>query len=164
MKRLAMLVTIVLVLGGAMQASGAPDGAVKCGQVGKALVLDGFDNLHMRVKLLAKMDPAKASSDFFAPGAGKRYVALRLRLTNVSRVRYDDSPSNGASVIDTRGREYPASIFDPVEPALGSPNIAPGDFRVGYITFEVPKGAKLRIFQFALNSGFADDVGEWRLC
>jgi hypothetical protein len=61
------------------------------------------------------------------------------------------------------GQEYSASIFDAVEPELGSPKIQPGDQRLGWITFEVPLRARLRMFQFTLNSGFGPETGEWTL-
>ena len=41
-------------------------------------------------------------------------------------------------------------------------NIRPGDTRVGWVTFEVPKKAKLRRLIFEPWFGFGD-VGEWKL-
>lgn len=45
----------------------------------------------------------------------------------------------GAVLIDSADQGFDASILDSAAgPALGSPKIAPGDARVGLITFEVP--------------------------
>src|SRR5829696_2008734 len=41
--------------------------------------------------------------------------------------------------------------------------IAPGSKRAGCLTFEIPKTAKPAVFQFTLDSGFADVTGEWQL-
>ncbi|WP_156325392.1 hypothetical protein [Nonomuraea sp. SBT364] len=41
--------------------------------------------------------------------------------------------------------------------------LAAGDQRRGTLVFEVPKNAKIERFQFALESGFAEQKGEWRL-
>ena len=73
-----------------------------------------------------------------------------------------DSPSNGSAVIDTQDVEWDASVFDAVEPALGSVTITPGDARVGWITFEVDQQSKLRTFQLTTESGFGD-TGQWTL-
>jgi len=132
--------------------------------VGGTLTLAGSDSgLQMAVTLLKVVDPAKAADKYLAPGKGKRYAAFQVRLANVGDLPYNDSPSNGAAVIDTQDQQFSASILDAVEPELGSPRIRPGDQRVGYITFEVPKAAKLRAFQFTLDSGFGPETGEWEL-
>ena len=132
--------------------------------VGDALTLHGnSDELEVRVTLLRVRDNAKSSNEFLQPDAGNRYVAFQLRLENLGSEVYDDSPSNGAAVIDTQDQEFTADFANVVEPALGSPTIRSGDRRVGWITFEVPKASKLRTFQFTLDSGFAPEAGEWAL-
>ncbi|WP_371479812.1 hypothetical protein [Kitasatospora sp. NBC_00315] len=42
-------------------------------------------------------------------------------------------------------------------------NIAPGESGKGFVTFEVPKDAKLAKIQFGLDSGFADQTGQWTI-
>lgn len=132
--------------------------------VGDALTLHGnSEGLEVRVTLLRVVDNVKSSNEFLQPEAGNRYVAFQLRLENLGSEVYDDSPSNGAAVVDTQDQEFKATFADAVEPALGSPTIRSGDRRVGWITFEVAKASKLRTFQFALDSGFAPEAGEWTL-
>jgi hypothetical protein len=132
--------------------------------VGDTLTLHGFDEkLVVEVTVLKVIDPAKPNNNFFPPQKGNRFVALQLRLENVGEANYSDSPSNGAFLIDTEGQQYNADITDPVGPALGSPKISPGDERLGYITFEVGKGVEPAMFQFTLDSGFANETGEWQL-
>lgn len=133
-------------------------------QIGGTVTLKGItDGSEMQVTLLAVKDPARSTNQFLQPDPGNRYVAVRLRIRNTGTAVYDDSPSNGADVVDTEDQSYDASIFNPVEPALGSPTIRPGDQRVGWITFEVSEAAGLRTLQFALDSGFGPQTGEWEL-
>jgi len=133
-------------------------------RVGDTITLHGTDSgLVMDVTLMEVIDPAKAQR-FFGPGKNKRLVAARLRVENVGTLPYSDSPSNGAVLIDTADQGYDARILDSsAGPALGSPKIAPGDARVGLITFEVPKGTKVASFQLTLDSGFGPETGQWEL-
>jgi hypothetical protein len=41
--------------------------------------------------------------------------------------------------------------------------IGAGDTGLGFITFEVPHESQVAKVQFALNSGFADETGEWQV-
>jgi hypothetical protein len=71
---------------------------------------------------------------------------------------------NGSALIDAQDQEW-------TEPALGSAlkpdfvclKIRSGDKRVGYVSFEVPKKARLRTFQFGTESGFGPEAGKWSL-
>jgi len=141
-----------------------PTGEQQPAAVGDTITLHGTDDgLVMGVTLMEVIDPAKAER-FFGPGKNKRLVAVRLRVENVGTLPYSDSPSNGAVLIDTADQGYDASILDSsAGPALGSPKIAPGDARVGLITFEVPKGTKVASFQLTLDSGFGPETGQWEL-
>jgi hypothetical protein len=139
---------------------GAPESA----ELGDSITLDGNeDGLEMSVTPLKVVDPAKSDDGFSEPKAGNRYVAIQVRLENVGTIAFSDSPSNGAVVIDAKDQSYSASIFDEVKPAFGSVKIAPGDGRVGFLTFELSKRAKLRSFQFTLDSGFGPESGQWSL-
>jgi hypothetical protein len=133
-------------------------------KLGDTITLHGSDSgLVMDVTLMEVINPAKAPR-FFGPGKNKRLVAVRLRVENVGTLPYSDSPSNGAVLIDTADQAYDASIFDSAAgPALGSPKIAPGDARVGLITFEIPKEASPTSFQLTLDSGFGPETGQWEL-
>lgn len=111
---------------------------------------------------LSIKDPASSGNQFITPDAGNRLVGIRVRIRNVGDVLYEDSPSNGAAVVDRDDVEWDASMMDAVEPALGTLKITPGDARVGWITFEVSTRSKLRMLQFGTDSGFGN-AGQWRL-
>lgn len=41
--------------------------------------------------------------------------------------------------------------------------LKPGAKALGWIVFEVPKASKVSVVQFGMDSGFAQQTGEWKL-
>ena len=71
----------------------------KKARVGDVITLEGQeDGSKVAVRLLKVIDPA-SGGEFDEAGSGKRYVGVRLRLSNQGTTTYDDSPSNGATLI-----------------------------------------------------------------
>ncbi|MCK2219689.1 DUF4352 domain-containing protein [Actinomadura sp. ATCC 31491] len=132
--------------------------------VGGAITLEGFEGVKMSVTLTKLVDPATAGQ-YTTAKAGHRLVAVQLTLKNIGQAVYSDSPTNGAYLIDADDQQYSSSYQDVREGQSfgGQATINTGDSRKGVIVFEVPKNAKLSKFQFGLNSGFADQKGEWTL-
>jgi len=87
-------------------------------------------------------------------------------LRNLGKSPYQDSPSNGAKVIDAKGQSFASTIAANVKAgpdfAGGQVNILPGDKALGVVVFEVSKKVKIAKVQFATDSGFGQ-VGEWRV-
>lgn len=133
--------------------------------VGDPITLQGSDDaLKVRVTVVSVVDPAQGGDEFTQPGEGNRFVAVQLRLENVGDAVYDDSPSNGATLIDAEGQSFDSTLLETnAGPDLGSPTINKGDSRLGYVSFEVPTTSQITRFQFGLDSGFADQKGEWTL-
>jgi hypothetical protein len=92
-------------------------------------------------------------------------VAIDLVLRNTGSSPYNDSPGNGAELIDTQDRGYTEAFNEsPSCHHLGSSvRLASGAKRAGCLVFEVKKDAKPALFQFTMDSGFADETGEWVL-
>jgi hypothetical protein len=134
--------------------------------VGGSITLQGIDpGLKVTVTVNKLVNPATPEQDFMKPKAGNKFVAVELTLQNAGQAVYSDSPTNGAMLIDGDGQQYRSTIYDVKEGQSfgGSATINAGDSRKGVIVFEVPEGAKLAKLQFALNSGFAQQKGEWTL-
>jgi hypothetical protein len=133
--------------------------------LGDSLTLAGTEyGLKMRVTLLRVVDPASPANAYLGPGKGNRFVAVGVELANVGARVYRDFPANGAVLIDSRSHQFQSAVWDvKAGPTLGQATIARGDKRVGFITFEVPKRARLVTFQLTLNSGFGPEAGEWGL-
>ena len=140
------------------------DGRVKrAAGYGRPLVLRGArPGVRLRVTPLGAVDPAPGS-EFFRPQRENRLVALRVELVNVGTVVYADTTSNGARLVDGRGRTLRATILDAAEPGLGRPRLRPGRRLVGTLSFELPKGVRLRALRLALDSGFGPETGAWTL-
>lgn len=108
------------------------------------------------------VDNAKGADQFTTPDPGKRFVAVQFQIQNVGTAAYDDSPSNGAKVIDTSGQQFDSTIGDTTAgPSLPSDTkIVPGQSALGFITFEIPTSSQLAAVQFGTDSGFGS-TGQW---
>ncbi|MEV7180720.1 DUF4352 domain-containing protein [Kitasatospora sp. NPDC093679] len=148
-------------------ASSGPAGSPQSAQVGDTLELAGNEQgARMAVTVTAVADPATAAHSFDTPEAGRRLVAVQFRLHNTGSTTYSDSPSNGATVVDDRGQGFDAVPATDVTAGPAFPAgvvVAPGDTALGYISFEIPADSRLAKAQFTLNSGFANQTGQWAL-
>ena len=130
--------------------------------IGSSIEIESYDE-HLRITLLAVQDPASARYSFDKPRPGLKYVAVSLRIVNLSRDRYNDSPSNGARVITTDRAAYRITLPGK-EPNLDEmAAIPPGGSHTGWLTFPIPARARLSRFRFILDSGFVPQRGEWLL-
>ena len=130
---------------------------------GRPLVLQSAKRgLRLRVTPLSAIDPAPGSQSF-QPQRENRFVSVRVELVNVGPVRYADTTSNGARIVDGRGRTLRATIVDAAELGLGRPRLRPGQRKTGTLTFELPKGVPVRAFRLTLDSGFGPETGVWKL-
>ncbi|WP_432055314.1 DUF4352 domain-containing protein [Streptomyces sp. bgisy022] len=142
------------------------DSAPEVAEVGDTLTLRGMENgSRMDVTVVKVADPAKSADQFLEPDAGKRWVGVQFKLVNTGEAAYSDSPSNGAQVADSEGQQFDAGFGDiTAGPTMASSlKLKPGAQGLGWIVFEVPEAAKLSTVQFTMDSGFADQTGEWKL-
>ncbi|GAB3161908.1 DUF4352 domain-containing protein [Microbispora hainanensis] len=143
----------------------AEQGVLEPAEVGGTLTLEGRDpGVKVDVTVTKVVEKATPASDFLKPKSGNRYVAIEFRIKNKGRAVYSDAPSNGAKLIDDQGQQYNTTYGEVREGVLfGAITVSPGDIRKGVVLYEIPESVKLAKFQFALNSGFADQKGEWVL-
>lgn len=134
--------------------------------VGHTLSLTGINaGEKLDVTVVKVVDPARGTA-LSSPPPGKRLVAVRFRLHNTGSTTYNDSPANGAKVVDTEGQGFDSAIADTTSAGANFPattTVSPGGKALGFIVFEVPAGSKLALVQFALDSGFSTDVGQWKV-
>ncbi|MFB7442397.1 DUF4352 domain-containing protein [Streptomyces mirabilis] len=146
----------------AAKKSKAPDVA----KVGDTIALKGTDDgSKLDVTVVKVVDPAKAADEFTTPESGKRFVGIQFRLVNTGSVAYNDSPSNGAQISDADGQQFQTTFGDiSAGPSMASEvKLKPGAKALGWIVFEVPKASKVSVVQFGMDSGFAQQTGEWKL-
>lgn len=134
-------------------------------QLGDSLTLKGTDT-KMQVTALKVLDPAPVDEFDTPTTKGGRFVGVQVLIKNVGDKTYSDSPSNGATLLLGNDSQAQGTIL------LGGPcaggfasdaKISPGSQQQGCLPFEVPGNAKLKTFQFTLDSGFGPQSGEWRL-
>jgi hypothetical protein len=121
------------------------------------------DDEDLRITLLKVRNPARVAGEFGAPRPGHKLVAVLLKLTNLGRVFYRDSPGNGARLIGSF-RDVYLTMLPGLDPNLdGYGGMRQGESQVGWLTFEVPITMRPWKLRFVLDSGFADQTGEWLL-
>lgn len=159
------LLALALVLGGCATTtqSQSDTGRRQVAKLGDAIRLKGNEST-MRVRVLRVRDVA--GGEFDKPARGKRYVGVELSLQNVGQGTYKDSPLNGAHIVTADDEQADPTLVS--GGACGGSfstdtTIAPGAKRRGCIPFEVPKRGRVKTFQFALDSGFGPQSGEWKL-
>jgi uncharacterized protein DUF4352 len=142
--------------------------APKPGQatIGSTITLKGIDDgERVAVTLVKIVNNAPGADEFNQPPSGKVFIAVQIRMRNTGTAGYDDSPSNGAKLLDGAGQQYEVGLNDvksgPSLPAVTK--MPPGGNALGFLVFEVPKGTTPTTFQFALNSGYADQTGQWSI-
>ncbi|MFJ8044441.1 DUF4352 domain-containing protein [Kitasatospora sp. NPDC096147] len=145
------------------KAAEAPKQAAK---IGDTIGLKGFDKAETAdVAAVKIVDPAEPGDEFFKPADGKRWVAVQFRIKPTGSKAYSDAPFNSAKVVDAEGQAYGTTLAETKagKSFEGSTNIAPNETGLGFVTFEVPKEAKIDKVQFTLDSGMAPQTGQWKL-
>lgn len=134
-------------------------------KVGDKLTLTGNAGESMAVTVDQVMDPLQVGR-VDQPDPGQRYVGIQITLKNVGSAPYSDSPSNGATLLSGTNEQAQGQIVSGGPCGNGfqsSANIAPGDTQQGCLPFELTKGQTPGSFQFTLDSGFANQTGQWSL-
>ncbi|MFE2415125.1 DUF4352 domain-containing protein [Kitasatospora sp. NPDC059408] len=152
---------------GAPAASSKPADAPKApARIGDTIALKGMDKANTADVVAVKVvDPAESANEYLKPADGKHYVAVQFQIKATGAQAYGEVPASSAKVVDTQGQAYGPNLEETkAGPAFQTPtNIAPGETGKGFVTFEVPDGVKLDKVQFALDNGFANQVGQWKV-
>lgn len=149
--------------GGAASASGDAGAKVKDGlKLGDETTLKGLKG-EMKVRVMGIEDPMKNPATE-RPKKGRRFVGVRIELTNVGDEPYKDSAQNGSRLVTSvKKASNPTILLSGKCPSNWGIKlrIAPGKSKRGCLPFQVKKGAKVTGFQFRLNSGFGPEMGSW---
>ncbi|AJF70143.1 hypothetical protein SVTN_33895 [Streptomyces vietnamensis] len=146
------------------QPTSKPSASPTSAAVGDTLNLTGFTGkAKLAVTVVKVVDPATGKDT--RPGAGERYVAVQIRLHNTGAEVYSDAPDNSAKVVDAQGQRFNSWITETTAgPGFGGTVTIPvGDTALGYITFKVPSDSKITKIQFTMESGFANNTGQWHV-
>ncbi|MGA5818507.1 DUF4352 domain-containing protein [Kitasatospora sp. NPDC094028] len=135
-------------------------------KIGDTIALKGMDKGNTAdVTAVKVVDPAESASEYLKPAEGKHYVAVQFQIKATGAQAYSEVPASSAKVVDAQGQAYGPNLEETkAGPAFQTPtNIAPGDTGKGFVTFEVPDGMKLDKVQFALDNGFSNQTGQWKI-
>jgi hypothetical protein len=135
------------------------------GGIGTPITLRGTET-ELEVRVTRVLDPAPAAPGDQTLSARDRFVGIELALRNIGKANYSESPLSDSKLLLADGSEA-----DPVN-LLGGPcggrfalhvTLRPGAKADGCIPFEAPRRQRPSRFQFALESGFAPEIGTWTL-
>jgi hypothetical protein len=167
--RCVVLTLLFLALAGA--ASGQPgtqrsEAKLRIGQSATFRGTQTVPAARMRLTLLAYLDPVRSRK--YPPPKGARYVAFKLRITNLSRRRWQGTLASWATLVGRNGRYYDATTPGVAQPwGVKLPGLNEGmtiegrKTVVGYLGWMLPNGVKLREFRYQLELG--PDEAAWLL-
>jgi hypothetical protein len=143
--------------------AGSADG--KVAKVGDAISLKGFDGEKLDATVVKVVDPATSDNPYMKAKDGARLVAVQWRITNTGTKSIDSGPNSGSSLVDGDGQQFlPTFSQTTAGPSYPSGvTIPPGQSRLGFVAYEVPKSSAVVKAQYGANSGFADELGQWTL-
>jgi hypothetical protein len=134
--------------------------------IGDTVAVTGLEEgSGLDVTLVKVADNARSGDEYSVPEKGKRWLGLQFRLVNTGTKAYADSPQNGIQVTDADGQQFQTTFADiTAGPSLSSGvRLKPGAKALGWVVVEVPKGVTATTAQFTMDSGMADQSGEWKL-
>lgn len=133
--------------------------------VGKSITVNGNSGEAAEATVLGVIDPVNIPPDSIdAPEQGHHMVGVRMLVKSTGTTPLDEAFDNDAKLITADDTSYDAQVT--VNGPCISPSsqrISPGAQRRICLAFEIPDGTRPKTFQFTLDSGFADETGEWTL-
>lgn len=112
----------------------------------------------LSVKVTKVVDPVPVGdSAVFKPGAGKKWAAVSMTVTNVGGAPINFSPSMCIDAKTTTNGSASASLFADYGSPMDSSTLHKGDAASGDVTFELPKNQKLKSVDVRCSLDFAGD-------
>jgi Domain of unknown function (DUF4352) len=111
----------------------------------------------------AVVPDTQSFGNFAAPGPNARYAAAELTIVNSGNVNYTDVATTAATVVDSAGHIYPATIVGAVTAGRQLPmslTLTPGQQVRGFVVFTVPKDATIAIVRYSMDAGYGQ-TGQW---
>lgn len=112
----------------------------------------------LSVKVTKVVDPVPVGdSAVFKPGAGKKWAAVSMTVTNVGGAPINFSPSMCIDAKTTTNGSASASLFADYGSPMDSSTLHKGDAASGDVTFELPRNQKLKSVDVRCSLDFAGD-------
>lgn len=130
--------------------------------VGSAIKIGGNSGLAVTVQQI--IDPASSGNQYITAEAGKRFVAVKLQITNNGSSPYSDDALNNVAIIGSDNQNATVSPY-PITQCTnfnnGQYTLAVGESATGCVNFQLPNGVQPAKVKFTSNSGFSGSTGEW---
>ena len=130
-------------------------------KVGDTLNIGGSKGLAVTLQQI--VDPASGADQYTTPDAGKRFIAVEVKIVNNGSGAYNDDANSDVTLIGSDNQSYTAD-FDDVSECTnfndGSYTLAAGESATGCVVFEVPDAITAAKVQFQTVSG-DESTGEW---
>jgi hypothetical protein len=137
-------------------------------KVGDETTLKGLGDGSMKVRVVKIEDPlplppAKGLLQE-KPRAGRRFVGVHVRLTNLGKEPYGDAPLNGSRLVtDVKDGANPTILLGGKCRSKDGTQLRmkPGATKKLCLPFQARKRAKVEAFEFTLDSGQGPESGRW---
>ncbi len=130
--------------------------------VGSTVDVGGSKGL--AVTLNQVIDPASGVDQYTTADAGKRFVAVDVKIVNNGTAAFNDDANSDVTLIGTDNQSYTAdfsSVSECTNFNSGQYTLAPGESTTGCVVFQVPDAVKAAKIQFQTQSGLLQSTGEW---
>lgn len=136
--------------------------ATTAAKVGDTLNIGGSKGLAVTLQQI--VDPASGADQYTTADAGKRFVAVEVKIVNNGSGAYNDDANSDVTLIGSDNQSYTAD-FDEVSECTnfndGSYTLAASESATGCVVFEVPDTITTAKIQFQTISGLDESTGEW---
>lgn len=130
--------------------------------VGSTVNIGGSKGLAVTLNQI--IDPASGADQYTTADAGKRFVAVELKIVNNGSSSYSDDANSDVSVIGSNNQSYTAD-FDSVSECTnfneGQYTLASGENITGCVVFQLPNGINVSKVQFQTEEGLSQSTGQW---
>jgi hypothetical protein len=133
------------------------------GPVGSTLPVSDSSGTKLDVVVEKVIDPATGVDAYSTPAAGKRFVAVKLRVRNVAARSYQNNANNETTIILANGHTAVAD-YNPISGcgnfSNGQITLASGASATGCVTFQIPSPQKVAKVRYG-NTVFPGTTAEW---
>ncbi|MDI2125084.1 DUF4352 domain-containing protein [Yinghuangia seranimata] len=132
--------------------------------VGDTISMRGDESEKFDATLVKLVDPATPKNEFSKPESGSRLIAIQWRITNTGTTPVNSNPLFKTTVVDDQGQQFKLSLSGESGAGVAFDSdvtIPPGESRLGFVTYELPEGAKAATVQY--RGGYDKPVGQWKL-
>lgn len=135
--------------------------------IGTTIGLKDTNGNKFNVSLLNVIDPAQGADQYTTPDAGKRFVGVEFRVTDISSASINDDANSDTAVIGSDNQTY-SPDFDSIAGCTnfndGSYTLTKNESVTGCVVFQVPTGVNVSKVQYGSALGFGlSDVAQWSI-